>query len=159
MATEVGSILGITGPAALQRSPESADAEAEKLRRASNYELLSKTLRPTGIGSVVFGLIAMAMGFAGMDLNPANAVLGAIGVFLVVEGIWILACSVAGRIDSRRHCSPHRGLWNISVTISGGGNNSALFVLGIWQIVMGCKSFGRYGHFSSLPISGPPSQS
>ena len=150
MEPGVGNILGITGPTALERSPERAGAEAEKLRRASNYELLSKALRPAGIGSVVFGLIAMAMGFAEMDMSPVNAVLGVIGIFLVVEGIWILVSPSPAGLIVDGIALLMVGLWNISVTISGGGDNSVFFLLGVWQIVMGCKSFRRYGHFSRL---------
>jgi hypothetical protein len=160
MAPRLDDILEIRGPATPQPRTEIAAAQFDELQRVSNYRLVRKTLRPAGIGSIVFGLIAIATGFGGTEANPINAVLGLIGLFLLLEGIWIVSAPKPGGMIVDGIALLILGLWNIIVTISnsasGGGGGSHFFaILGVWQIIWGCQSFGRYSRFSKLPMSKP----
>jgi hypothetical protein len=154
MEAGINDTLGITGSAPARPRLEGAAAQVGKLQGASNYTLLRQTLRPAGIGSIVFGLIAMAIGFASMEENPINALLGIIGIFLLVEGIWIVTAPSPAGILVDGIALLVVGLWNVIVTMSAsGGGHPIFFLLGVWQIVGGFKSFGRYGHFSKLHMS------
>jgi membrane-bound ClpP family serine protease len=156
MEPGIDGTLGIRGSGVALPRLEGAGAQVDKLQAVSNYNLLCKALRPAGVGSIIFGLIAMAMGFAAMDENPINALLGIIGIFLLVEGIWILAVPSPVGMIVDGIALLIVGLWNISVTLgSAAGGISFFALLGVWQIVAGCKSFGRYSHFSKLPMSKP----
>lgn len=167
MTTELDDILE-TGEAPSPRQgpeqdAESADAQFDELQRVSNYRLVRKTLRPAGIGSIVFGLIAIATGFGQMHANPINAILGLIGVFLLVEGIWITAAPTPAGMIVDGIALIVLGAWNVFITIanaaSGGGGGPNFFaVLGIWQIVWGCQGFGRHARLSKLPMNKPSEQ-
>jgi uncharacterized membrane protein len=58
----------------------------EELQKISDYRTIRKTLRPAGIGSIVFGVLAVVMGIASIEDNSLNAILALIGLFLLVEG-------------------------------------------------------------------------
>jgi hypothetical protein len=153
-------------PPPLPTRPSSAEAtfpavsNFAELQRVSNYRLVRKTLKPAGIGSIVFGLIAIAMGFGGMEENPANAILGLIGLFLLVEGIWIVSAPTPIGMIVDGIALLILGSWNIFTTITnsaaGGGNVLHFFaILGVWQIIWGFQSFGRYRRFSAMPMVKP----
>lgn len=144
-----------------ESEPGSFSSRLLEFQGASNYMLVRKTLRSSGIGSIVFGLIAMYMGFGGMMSNPLNAILGMIGLFLVGEGIWIIVSPTpAGLIvDGISLCA--LGVWNILITVMTrmAGDESNLFaILGLWQIVWGTQSFVRYKRFSTMPATRPSAE-
>jgi len=132
----------------------------DQAEKASHYRLLHKTLKPAGFGSILFGVIAIVMGGAGMQDNPINAVLALIGLLLFAEGLWIvIAPSPKGMIIDGIALII-LGVWNILVTIanasSGGSGGFHFFaVLGVFQIIWGFKSFGRYSRFSQNPVQKP----
>ncbi len=137
---------------------EHTDTRLDDLQRVSNYRLIRKILRPSGIGSIVFGLIAIAMGFRGMGDNPINVILGLIGIFLLVEGVWIVTSPTPFGMIVYGVALIIVGLWNIIITITNSvsdGGHSFFAILGGWQIIWGCQSFGRYKRFSKLPINKP----
>lgn len=132
----------------------------DELHRVLNYRLVRKTLRPAGIGSIVFGLVAKGTGFGGMEANPINAILGLIGIFLFVEGIWIVAAPTPAGMIVDGIALIILGIWNIIITFAnsaavGGGGHRFFAVLGVWQIIWGFQSFGRYKRFSAMPMSRP----
>ena len=64
----------------------------DDLQKAANYRSLRKILRPAGIGSIVFGLIAILAGAPGMNKNIIDAALALIGLFLfLAAGFWVHA--------------------------------------------------------------------
>jgi hypothetical protein len=133
------------------------------LQRAANFRSVRKLLRPAGTGSVIFGVIAVFLGGSTMEQSPLNGILALIGVFLLVEGIWIIvAPSPAGMIVDGVALLILGG-WNIMVTISNaaqGASGTPFFaVLGIWQIVWGFQSFGRYQKFARMSMGRPSEQS
>jgi hypothetical protein len=135
--------------------------DIEKLEAAADYRAVRNGLRGAAIGSIIFGLIAIGMGAAFMSEHAANVILLCIGVFLLVEGIWlIVAPSAKGLIiDGIALCV--LGVWNIVVTImnmSAGAGHLWGIVLGILQLVWGFKSFGRYGRFASTASQKPDAE-
>ena len=136
----------------------------EELQRVANYRLVTKTLRSDGIGSIVFGVIAIGMGLSGMKDNPLNIYLALIGCFLTLEGIWLVSAPVPIGMIVDGIALLILGIWNILVAISNTSTGSlsghGLFAyLGLWQIVWGFKKFGRYTRFREMPQTKPTPES
>ena len=139
---------------------ETGSLNLDDLQKISNYRLILKTLKPAGIGSMVFGAIAMAMGFGGMEENLLNAILGLLGLFLLVEGIWIYFAPTLKGLILDGIALLIIGFWNILITIAdlafGGGGGYVFFaILGLWQVIWGLQSFGRYKRLSAMPMIKP----
>jgi tetratricopeptide (TPR) repeat protein len=154
MPVEIDDSTRNPQPEAVETTSEAAGARLEELQRASDYLLRSDTMRHGGLWGIIWGLIAIVMGFSSMDAAPINAVLGILGIFLVLEGLWIaFAPTPAGLIADGVAISAV-GLWNVFI----GFQSPSLFLcLGGWQIFQAYKSFGRYKSFSTL-YSNKPSE-
>lgn len=124
-----------------------------ELQRASDYRLMHKYLRPGAIGSIIFGVIAIALGLASIDNNPINIILVLIGILLFVEGLLVLIAPSPKKIIAAGLALLLVGGWNISITIynvSAGGSSFFWAILGFWQIIWAFQAFGRYRRFSHL---------
>ncbi|MDD5542985.1 MAG: hypothetical protein PHX83_07395 [Acidobacteriia bacterium] len=134
---------------------------AGELQQAADYFAVGKLLRPAGIGSVVFGIVAIALGSSMMSENPINAILAVIGVFLLIEGVWVMAAPAPAGMIVDGIALIVLGIWNIIVTISNASSGASgphfFAILGLWQVVWGFQSFGRYSRFSGR-VSGKPPQ-
>jgi len=111
-----------------------------ELSKAFEHRLVLRKLRPHGIGSIVFGVIALFMGISGMRENILNVVLAWLGLVLFVEGIWLIKSpSPAGFIVDG--CMLILlGIWNLLVTYLNGGA-SPFSIIGFLQIYWGINSF------------------
>ena len=130
-----------------------------EVQQAANFRMVRRLLRWGGVGSVVFGVVAVVVGAQYVQENEINAILILIGVGLFVEGIWILvAPSPTGMIIDGVALIV-LGLWNISVTVqdisAGAGGPRAFLILGVWQIIWGIQSFGRYRRFAHVSMAKP----
>jgi len=128
--------------------------ELSELKTAADTRMIQKILRPAGIGSIVFGLIAIFMGLQGAKDMPINSLLALIGVMLFFEGAW---CVIDPRpvgmvVDGIALII--LGVWNIIVTIvnlsAGSSSLGGFVVLGIWQISWGIQGIKRYQKYSYL---------
>lgn len=143
--------------------PESAGAQFDELQKVCNYRFIRKSLRPAGVWSILFGLVAVVMGFGGMNVAPLKAVLGLIGIFLLLEGLWIVFDPRPGGLIADGFALIILGLWNILITFAskehggGGGEDGPRFfaILGFWQIIWGFQSFGRFVMVSRIPRIKP----
>ena len=163
MPRDLNEILEMGEPRKSPLDPGAAgaqalDAQLDELQKICNYRLVRKSLRPAGIGSIIFGLIAIAMGFGSMDEAPINAVLGLIGIFLLGEGI--VSAPRPGGMIVDGIALVILGVWNILITISnaksgGGGGFHFFAIIGVWQIIWGCQSFGRYARVSQMAMIKP----
>lgn len=135
----------------------------EELQKVADYRLVRKGFKWAAIGSIIFGLIAMGTGFGSIEFSPLNAILGLIGTFLLVEGIWLIRTSnPKGMIvDGIALCI--LGIWNIIITFinaAAGASGTTFFaVLGVFQIIWGIQSFRRYRRFSGVSPEKPSEQS
>jgi len=152
-----------SGFESVKKSVTAAGAPLEELQRAADYLMLRKRLKGGGIGSIIFGVIAIVMGFVFMSEDPINVILVLIGIFLLVEGIWLLRSpSPRGLlIDGVALCII--GVWNIVITIAniaaGAGGAAWAAVLGVFQLYWGFKSFGQSRRFATLAAGKPGEQS
>jgi hypothetical protein len=142
---------------ALAPEPAKFTGQAAEVQAAVNYRTLPRLLRGPGIGSIVFGIIGIVVGAATLEDNGVNAILILLGIFLTVEGVWLLVSpSPAGMIVDG-FALIALGVWNIFVTISNAssGGPGGFAFLALFQIIWGFKSFARYRKFSSLPLARP----
>jgi len=135
----------------------------DDLQKAANYRSLRKILRPAGIGSIVFGLIAILAGAPGMNKNIIDAALALIGLFLFLEGLWIVSAPTPAGMAVDGIALIVLGLYNISSTVydmsqESVGAGRGFIMLGLWQVIWGLQRFGRYKHFARLPMEKPSVQ-
>lgn len=122
-------------------------------KRYSEGSTLS-TLRGAGIGSIVWGMVAVFLGFSNADVHPLNAVLGVFGVVLIVEGIWVSIQRSAGCFIVDGIALIMLGIWNFFMTIVNGAESGSPQMwwacLGAFQIAWGVQSMRKYGKVSRL---------
>ena len=137
--------------------------DSSSLIIAADYKAVNSHLRPASFGSIVFGLIAIALGASLAEQNPINAFLVVIGIFLFIEGIWLLTSPGPKGLVVDGIALIIIGVWNILVTFanasSGGESVGFFFIIGVWQIIWGFQSFGRYKRFSYLAGEKPSKES
>lgn len=128
--------------------------EIDEMRKVLGKKLLLRQLRPRGIGSIIFGAIALVVGGIGITVNPINGVLAALGVFLIVEGIWLLAAPSPQGFIVDGCALIALGVWNILVTIQNMSADSGAAphfgVLGLIQLAWGIQSFGNFKRASEM---------
>lgn len=133
--------------------------EIKNLQNAANYINIHE-IRVGGAFSVFFGIINFFIGMSAIDMDSLNIVLVLLGLFLIVEGVYVLIKpNVAGLILEGLAFSS-LGIWNILVTLlnSFHGGESSLgffFILGIFQLVWGLGYFNKYSHFKGRNIFKP----
>jgi hypothetical protein len=130
----------------------------EELQRVANYRHVHKALKASGAGSIVFGVIAMVVGFTAMRHNPINVILRGIGVLLAVEGLWLVIAPAPIGIIVDGVSLMLVGAWNIWVTVmnmAAGQHTATWGVIGVFQIIWGIQAFGRYSRFSKMPREQP----
>ncbi|MGH9455604.1 MAG: hypothetical protein ACRD2O_16720, partial [Terriglobia bacterium] len=124
-----------------------------ELRTACIYRVLRRMLRIGGIESVIFGLWALARGTSLLPANPLGDGLTLIGLFMLLEGIWILAAPGPTGIVLEGITFVVAGLWNLLISATGGPG--WILALALLQLVWGVQYFKRYSRFSKLPGKRP----
>ena len=150
---------GMEEAAAVPRGGSVPTGRIGELTQGANFLMVRRLLRGAGIGSIVFGVIAIGLGAYSIQENPVNAILLLLGVLLLAEGIWIVtAPSPAGMVVDGVALLL-LGLWNLFVSLAnmsaGAGRPGAFVALGAFQIFWGIQSFRRYGRFANLPMKKP----
>lgn len=135
-------------------------SDIEDLRALSEYVAIFNGLKASAVGSIIFGLVAIGMGVGLAKENPLNAILAVLGVLLLFEGFWLLAMPSAGGLILDGIALLGLGAWNILITIanmaaSGGGGTPVFGVIGIFQIVLGVKSFIKFSSVSKISTEAP----
>ena len=77
------------------------DEAVDRLGRAAAFDELGKTLRSSGTWSVIWGLIAVVLGAATVDINPIKGVLVMLGATMVVVGLWGPRSALGGGLGRR----------------------------------------------------------
>src|SRR5712691_11000070 len=113
-------------------------ADMDELQQIAEYRRARKTLRAAGIGGIIFGVLALAIGVPLLTINLLNIVLVMIGLLLLVEGIWNVTYPTAEGVIVDGVALILVGVWNIFVTFfnalaAGGGPGAALHVH--WAVI------------------------
>lgn len=142
-----------------QVTPTVAEFEKSDLVKTADLKVIWSHLRSAGVGSIIFGIIAFALGVSTAEENPVNAILAVIGFLLFLEGIWVIASPGPKGLIVDGIALITIGVWNMIVTIAnvseGGEGFHFFFILGIWQVVWGVQSINRYKHFAYIAGEKP----
>jgi len=130
----------------------------DELRGALNRRLVNRSLRASGIGSLIFGTLALARGVSATGMNSLNGILAMLGGFLLIDGVLALSTPSPWVLIIDGVAFMLVGLWNVAVNfVSFQGGNEVFFALGFLQLGWGIQRFAAYGRFSRTP-SGDPSE-
>jgi hypothetical protein len=133
-----------------------------EIQKMLNYVVVRKTMRWSGIWSIVFGALAIVIGVTSIKENPINCVLVALGIFMFVEGIWLINSPTPVGVLVDAIAFVVIALWNIFIAVlniiiakstePGGGRG---FILGIFQLVIAGREFARYKSLKLWPTGIP----
>lgn len=142
-------LLGQGGAAEFAASP----GAGSDLQRRFDFLMLRSRLRAGGIGSLIFGVLAIALGATSMQAVPANAVLVVLGVVLLAEGVWVLAAPSPAGLVVDGVVLGLIGLWNLGVSVANASAASVgghFGVLGAMQIIWGIQAISQYRRYRHL---------
>ncbi|HUT20791.1 MAG TPA: Ran-binding zinc finger domain-containing protein, partial [Anaerolineae bacterium] len=126
-------------------------SDPSTLREAWEAAKLRKELRSAGVWSLLWGLFAIVTGMATLETSGLNAVLVAIGLFLIGTGIaaWRAPGPTTAALDAAALLAV--GVWNIGITLLGGESTERFWAIaGIVQIVWAVQRFARRARFARL---------
>ncbi len=150
--------LSLERPAgALPGAAAAAAGEGDDwLRRALAFHGLSRQLRSSGVGSLLFGAVAILLGATTMGQSPVNGALVLLGLVLIGEGIWIMTSPSTSAIIVDGLVVMVIGIWNIGISAvnierAAGTSMSGRFLLfGIFQIVWGVGRMVQSRRYADL---------
>jgi hypothetical protein len=131
------------------------------LKTASDFRALRVHLRSAGVGSILFGLLAICLGVLNLSASPVNIVLMLLGVLLIGEGGWVLAAPSPAGVIADGFVLIAVGAWNLVVSLINLANSSSshigpFVVFGAWQIgwgIQGIRHYKRYAHLKGVSFS------
>jgi hypothetical protein len=134
------------------------EANQDDLQTAANHMVLVQGLRKRGIGSIVFGIIAILMGVLLINENELNVLVVLFGFILFFEGIWLRVRPRPKGLIIDGILLLILGIWNTAISIpaikaegwqpnpgeSYTGLGQTFLAIGIAQIIWGLWSFVDY---------------
>ena len=114
-------------------------------RAAVDAAVVRRSVRTSGIGPTIFGVIAL---FGGM-MPPMNLVLVSIGGALSASGLWNLTNPSPIGILLVSGCLMLVGVYNIFYTVTTGSGTPAWGVIGVWQLIWAYQGVQRYRRFAN----------
>jgi hypothetical protein len=128
---------------------------SRRLQQVADYRTVRKTLRASGIGSIVFGSLALVGGVAA----PFDPILTGLGLVLLGTGLWNTFAPRPTGILVDGITLLLVGLYNIGGAALSAGHGAAgpsLWVkLGIFQLIWGGQAFMRFRRFRDA-FQDPP---
>lgn len=131
------------------------DFKAKGLKEAGVCHKCYKKIKSGAVGSLIFGAIAMFMGFG--DFSEADIIvkffsllLMLLGLFLLVEGLIALIKPSPEAYILEGIAFILVGLWNVFVGVLSlivGQPQAFFIILGVWQVVLGIGTFKEAKEF------------
>ncbi len=134
-----------------------------ELQKAANYVTLRRTLRPFGIGAMIFGILTVLAGVPVDGVDALSVFLLALGLLLVVTATLVLSAPSPAGLQLAAVAVMVVGFSNILTTVldavagKENGVSAFFFFFGILQIGFAIKMLKDYRHFAKL-LSGQPDQ-
>lgn len=125
------------------------------LQRAANYLMVQNKLKPSGISGIVFGAIAL-LGAWGVN-TIQDQILAIVGLFLIFEGIWVLAWPSVNGILLNSIGIAVVGIYNIVISFLP-GQQSAWPIFGLFQLHWSYSRYKEYKMFRSMTVFPPSSE-
>ena len=153
---------GPTDSAAHPTEPRTAETAGKlaHLRTLSEYVQIKEKLKSAGLWSIFLGLLAMAQGsaIAGTD-RTIGLTIGLIGLFLLVEGIWLRVAPTPIGLVLEGIALILLGIWNLLETVHGLITRRQMGVMGFIgavQVFVGVQSIREFPGFRKVRRSTPP---
>lgn len=128
----------------------------QSVRKATEFVVARNTIRIGGIGSTVFGVLALFLGV----IPPADPILLGLGAVLAGTGLWNLTNPGPISLALSAASLAMVGLYNVVGGFVEAAQGVKPFVgwqvLGVWQLIWSVQEFRRYRRFSAV-LSEEPS--
>jgi hypothetical protein len=121
--------------------------DLDALRKTADFLIIRKKLRQAGIGSFVFGILALIIGGIMLPENLLNLLLILIGLLLLGVGIWNWISPTAEGIIVDGIALLIVALWNIGITLlqlAAGMPPTHWAIIGVLQVVWSVRRFRDY---------------
>lgn len=132
-------------------------AEPAALRRAADYLEYVRRLKTGGRLSLLFGVLAVVMGLAGLQYSSINFVLVAIGAYVLFVGWRVRRSPTPGTMWHEVVAMALVGAWNLIVgaleSIAGSGGGATF--LGAIQIVLAWRLWREQRRFVAVAAEVP----
>ena len=118
------------------------DANRERVQQIADQLAVRRSLRSAGIGSLVFGFLALVMGGGGIHQRWSNWILMVLGGLPMAEGLWLILMPRPKGFLVDALALFVLGLWNIpmgivNAVVSDQPMHAWATALGIWQCIWG----------------------
>jgi hypothetical protein len=130
-------------------------SDLKDLKKASDTRRLRGHLRPAGIGSIIFGIFAIYLGVEFAAEHVLNQFLIFLGIFLILEGVWIIIKPRPSGMIIDGIALLTIGGWNLLISFAALEQAGPFLVLGIFQIIWGIQSISQYGKFKNIETYQP----
>src|SRR4051812_15833051 len=92
--------------------------EIGDLQRISDYRVVRKSLRTSGIGSIIWGIIAVVVGGLALRVNVLNIFLVTLGLLLIGTGVLNIVAPMPIGIIIDGIVISILGVWNIFISLA-----------------------------------------
>jgi len=134
----------------------------EDRKKAAEYCLMIRLLRPAGFWGILFGVLALFIGYAGTHVNPINWGLVIIGCAMIAQGIIIYISPSPAMLLAEGIEFIILACWNIFIILSNGLSGAASTgpspVIVIIQVVCGGSYIKKYYRLRGLRDNEPSPQ-
>ncbi|MHB1000132.1 MAG: hypothetical protein ACYC27_12880 [Armatimonadota bacterium] len=128
------------------------------LQRAASFIMIRKRLKFVGIGSIIFGILAIGIGLSTPSSLSSISIL-IIGTFLLAEGIWVITSPSPAGIMADSLAFLALGIWNIAAVLTGSVSTSFWLILGAFQLKWAYDRYKEYKIFSRIASEKPSPES
>ncbi|HEY7427225.1 MAG TPA: hypothetical protein VH682_23525 [Gemmataceae bacterium] len=128
--------------------------DEEQLQRIAEFHQERARLRTLARGSIVWGLINLAIGVVALQNHPINLVLVLIGLFLLLEGVWFSIRPSALGVLVDALVLLLIGLWDVFIValdvLAGGVPRIHWMILGLIFLGIATYRLKTYPHIDQL---------
>ena len=138
------------------------DQSLRDWQQAANYRLAQRSLGGSWIGSLIFGGLAIWLGFTGLAINPLNVILLILGICLLTTGLVVLFTRRPWAIILESLGLIGIGVWNLFISMTPApaatqeGGTNFFGMMGLMQVIWGFQGLWRYWERRHLPQQPPP---
>jgi len=126
----------------------------QQLQLAADEVALNKSLKPAGIGSLIFGALAVWAGWVDWGADPFSLALLLLGLLLLSTGLWQTFSPRPKGLISNGIALILVGIYNVGYTVwqmSVEGEKGFFFlILGFLQVLWGGQNIKKYPRFASM---------
>jgi hypothetical protein len=132
----------------MEEESEITDQDIEGLKKYAVFRSAFRVPTASKIASIVFGIIALLLGFGSISANALNIILVLIGGALLIEGVWLIIAPIYYGLLIDGILIAVIGVWNVVTTLLNskvtGSVGTPLLAYGIFQLAWGITTIIRF---------------